>query len=104
MQQDSLWQAVLGEIELSVSRGNYVTWFKNTCLLKQADDTAVVGVPNVFIKQHLEKKYGDLVAETLRKNGVAIDEVRFKISSQVSTKRPTDDVVVLDQTAVKQPR
>ncbi len=97
MQQDSLWQAVLGEIELSVSRGNYVTWFKNTCLLKQADDAAVVGVPNVFIKQHLEKKYGDLVAETLRKNGVAVEEVRFKISSQVSTKRPTDDVVVLDQ-------
>ncbi|HVX48142.1 MAG TPA: chromosomal replication initiator protein DnaA [Candidatus Saccharimonadales bacterium] len=99
MQQDSLWQAVLGEIELSISRGNYITWFKNTCLLKQSEDTAIVGVPNVFIKQHLEKKYGDLVAETLRKNGVAVGEVRFKISSQVSTKRPTDDVVVLDQVA-----
>jgi chromosomal replication initiator protein len=100
MQQDSLWQAVLGEIELSVSRGNYVTWFKNTCLLKQGDDTAIIGVPNVFIKQHLEKKYGELVAETLRKNGVAVGEVRFKISSQVNTKRPIDDVVVLDQSPV----
>lgn len=93
-----MWQAVLGEIELSVSRGNYITWFKNTCLLKQSEDTAIVGVPNVFIKQHLEKKYGDLVTETLRKNGVAVGEVRFKISSQVSAKRPVDDVIVLDQT------
>lgn len=101
MQQDNLWQAVLGEIELSVSRGNYITWFKNTCLLKQAEDTAVVGVPNVFIKQHLEKKYGDLVADTLRNNGVTVDEVRFKISSQVSAKRPTDDVVVIDQQPAK---
>jgi chromosomal replication initiation ATPase DnaA len=72
MQQDSLWQAVLGEIELSVSRGNYVTWFKNTCLLKQADEAVIIGVPNVFIKQHLEKKYGDQVAETLRKNGMTV--------------------------------
>lgn len=97
MQQDSLWQAVLGEIELSVSRGNYVTWFKNTCLLKQADDTAVVGVPNIFIKQQLEKKYGGLIAETLRKNGVTIQQVKYKISSQASPSRPTDDVVVLHQ-------
>ena len=101
MQQDSLWQAVLGEIELSVSRGNYITWFKNTCLLKQSDDSAIVGVPNVFIKQHLENKYCDLVAETLRKNGVVVGEVRFKISSQVSAKRPIDDVVVLDQPPAK---
>lgn len=101
MQQDSLWQAVLGEIELSVSRGNYITWFKNTCLLKQSDDAAIVGVPNVFIKQHLEKKYCDLVTETLRKNGVVVTEVRFKISSQVSTKRPIDDVVVLDQSTIR---
>lgn len=101
MQQDSLWQAVLGEIELSVSRGNYITWFKNTCLLKQSDDAAIVGVPNVFIKQHLEKKYCDLVTETLKNNGIVVGEVRFKISSQVSTKRPIDDVVVLDQPTVK---
>jgi chromosomal replication initiator protein len=94
-QQDNMWQAVLGEIELSVSRGNYLTWFKNTCLLKQADKIVVIGVPNIFIKQHLEKKYGGLVTETLRKNGMVVNEVRFKISSQVSAKRPTDDVVVL---------
>lgn len=97
MQQDNLWQAVLGEIELSVSRGNYVTWFKNTCLLKQADKTAVIGVPNIFIKQQLERKYGDLITETLKKNGISVSEVRFKISSQASTSRPTDDVVVLSQ-------
>ena len=34
MAQDSLWQAVLGEVELSVSRGNFMTWFKKTTLLR----------------------------------------------------------------------
>lgn len=81
MQQDSLWQAVLGEIELSVSRGNFLTWFKNTCLLKQVDDTAIVGVPNIFIKQQLEKKYSDLVRDILKKNGVEVENIEFKISS-----------------------
>ena len=82
MQQGVLWQTVLGEIELSVSHGNYITWFKNTCLLKQEDDKVVVGVPNIFIKQQLEKKYGDLIAETLSKNGVVVSTVEYKISTQ----------------------
>ncbi len=51
MQSGVLWQTVLGEIELSVSHGNFVTWFKNTSLLKHEDDNLVVGVPNIFIKQ-----------------------------------------------------
>lgn len=104
MQPDSLWQAVLGEIELSVSRGNYLTWFKNTCLLKQSGDAAIIGVPNIFIKQHLDKKYGDLVAETLRKHGVPVKQVTFKISSQVSppkTSKAADDVVLAAPTATE---
>jgi chromosomal replication initiator protein len=91
MQQDSLWQAVLGEIELSVSRGNFITWFKNTCLLKQSGDSAVVGVSNIFIKQQLERKYGDLILETLQKNGVSVKQVTFKISSLAAPSKPTEE-------------
>jgi chromosomal replication initiator protein len=81
MQQDALWQAVLGEIELSLSRGHFITWFKNTTLLKHADDTVVIGVPNIFIKQQLEKKYGDLISSTLAKNGITAKSIEYKISS-----------------------
>jgi chromosomal replication initiator protein len=84
-QQDGLWQAVLGEIELSISRGNFVTWFKSTCLLKQADGLVVIGVPNIFIKQQLERKYNDLITETLKRNGVKVDQVEYKISSLAAT-------------------
>jgi len=88
MQDDALWQAVLGEIELSVSRGNFLTWFKNTCLLKHSEETIVVGVPNIFIKQQLEKKYADLIAETLAKNGLVAENIEYKISSAHLDKRP----------------
>ena len=83
-QQDGLWQAVLGEIELSVSRGNFVTWFKNTCLLKQDGDVVVVGVPNIFIKHQLERKYNDLISETLKKNGVVATHIEYKIFAQAA--------------------
>lgn len=81
MEQEKLWQAVLGDIEITLSRGNYLTWFKNTQLLKHDSDKVVVGVPNVFIKQQLERKYNDLVSETLRKNGVSVPLVEYKIQS-----------------------
>ncbi len=91
MQDSSLWQAVLGEIELSVSRASFVTWFKNTRLLRHKDDVLVVGVPNVFIKQQLERKYNQLIADTLKKNGVAPRSIEYKIHSGITAARKTED-------------
>ena len=54
MRDDTLWQTVLGEVELTVSRGSYITWFKNTRVLRRDEDVLVVGVPNIFAKQQLE--------------------------------------------------
>ena len=69
MQQDTVWQAVLGELEVTLSEANFVTWFKNTQLLELSDQKVVIGVNNPFIKQQLEKKYGTLITETLTKQG-----------------------------------
>jgi len=89
--QSSLWQAVLGEIELSVSRGNYLTWFKNTLLLKQDDDVVVIGVANVFVKQQMEGKYSELVTSTLRKNGLSPERIEYKISVLATNQKLSDE-------------
>jgi chromosomal replication initiator protein len=86
--QDNLWQAVLGEIELSVSRASFVTWFKNTRLLRNKDNILVIGVPNVFIKQQLERKYNDLIMEILTKNGTAPEKLEYKIHTFTSQAEP----------------
>jgi chromosomal replication initiator protein len=86
MRDSDLWQAVLGEIELSVSRASFVTWFRNTELLRRSDELLVIGVPNVFIKQQLERKFNDLIAQTLKKNGVVSARIEYKIHSNPSTK------------------
>jgi len=90
-----LWQAVLGEIELTVSRGNFVTWFKNTVLLKQDDERIVIGVPNVFIKQQLERKYNELIVQTLHKNGADAARVEYKIHSSLTPAQREEESVVL---------
>ncbi len=94
MDQAKLWQAVLGDIEITLSRGNYLTWFKSSQLIKQDGDKVTIGVPNVFIKQQLERKYNDIVVQTLVKNGLRNPTVEYKIKSVVR-KSPTDDVINL---------
>jgi chromosomal replication initiator protein len=98
MQKDSLWQAVLGEIELSISRGNFLTWFKNTELLNADDSTIIIGVPNVFIKQQLERKYNPLISSLLEKNGLSPKSIEYKIRS-MNIKPSYDDPVVFGKAA-----
>jgi chromosomal replication initiator protein len=93
MQEDTLWQAVLGEIELSVSRGNFVTWFKNTQLIKQKDDVVTIGVPNIFVKNQLERKFNDLVIEVLGKNGSKPTRVEYKIHTGIAPKDKADEKI-----------
>ncbi len=52
-----LWQAVLGELELSLSKANFTTWFKNTDIAAIEGHRVVVRVPSSFIQTWLEKKY-----------------------------------------------
>jgi chromosomal replication initiator protein len=104
MQQHGLWQAVLGEIELSISRGNFVTWFKNTALLQSNADAIVIGVPNIFIKQQLERKYNDLILQTLQKNGVEVATIEYKIHSSLTHQPENEDSVLENSLATPQER
>ncbi len=97
MQDNSLWQAVLGEIELTVSRASFVTWFKNTRLLRNKDNMLVVGVPNVFIKQQLERKFNQLISDVLAKNGVKPEKIEYKIHSVVAPRKSETETTILGQ-------
>jgi chromosomal replication initiator protein len=94
MQSSGLWPAVLGEIELSVSRGNFVTWFKNTQLLSCDNERAVIGVPNIFIKNQLERKYNALISQTLQKNGLEPAHLEFKIHTGGNAKLHDEPIIL----------
>jgi chromosomal replication initiator protein len=107
VQQEAVWQAVLGELEVTLSKGSYVTWFKNTRLLTHEAGKIVIGVNNPFVKQTLEKKYGDLIAATLNKQGVQVDGIEYKMLSASAMERQgaepaTDGAVTAQPRLVRQ--
>ncbi len=85
---NAIWQAVLGEIEVSIPRASFATWFKNTTLLESNENEVVIGVPNVFTKQQLEEKYRSLLQDTLQKNGVKTPQIRFAIHETATKPEP----------------
>jgi chromosomal replication initiator protein len=66
MNNEELWQAALGEIELSISRANFITWFKNTAILSNESGRVIIGVPNGFSKEWLENKYRNYIIKALQ--------------------------------------
>lgn len=79
----------MGEIELSVSRANFVTWFKDTKIIDLSDSMVTVGVPNGFSKEWLENKFHKFILKSLRANLPEIRAVNYAIvaPSAVATKQ-----------------
>jgi len=85
MTTHELWQAALGELELSLSKANYTTWFRNTFVSAFEEGRIVVSVPNTFTKAWLEKKYHAAILKALQnvaKDGVR--EVHYKVELKPS--------------------
>lgn len=79
MTNEELWKAVLGEMELSLSRANFTTWFKNTSVLSRDKDIVVISVPNGFIKEWLENKFNKRILESVRNLVPDVRGVRYTI-------------------------
>jgi chromosomal replication initiator protein len=80
MTNQELWQVALGEIELSISKANFITWFKNTNVIFNKDGRITIGVPNGFTKEWLENKYNKIVLNALRNAIGSIKEVCYIIN------------------------
>ncbi len=75
-----LWQTILGEIELTVSRAAFVTWFKKTDLLDISSENIVtISVPNIFAKQQFEVKFNPQIIEVLKHNSITPRKITYVI-------------------------
>lgn len=73
----------MGEIELQISRPNFLTWFKNTVLLEKKDGMATVGIPNNFAKEWIENKYGKIVFRALRNLDEATKKIDYVVAKDI---------------------
>ena len=80
MTNEQVWQAVLGEIEVSLSRANFITWFKDTFISSFENERVVICVPNAFVKKWLEEKYHKNTLSALENvTKQKIQEIIYKI-------------------------
>jgi len=83
MNNEQLWQAVLGEIELNLSKANFTTWFKNTFIASLENSRVIICVPNTFTKAWLEKKYHKEIANAFKNiNSAEIKEIIYKVEAK----------------------
>lgn len=82
MTKEELWGAALAEIEVSISKANFLTWFRNTAILSRKEGVVFVAVPNAFTKEWLENKYDRLVLRSVRNLDNEIRDIKFVIRSQ----------------------
>lgn len=75
-----LWESALNEIELSLSKANFGTWFKNTHIIKVDDGAVHLGVPNAFVRDWLENKYHKFILKALRDCEEGIRSIDYIIS------------------------
>ena len=64
---EDIWQAVLDEIQIEVSKPTYLTFFQNTYLISLENDIATIGAPTYITAQYIEKRYYALIKKSLDK-------------------------------------
>jgi chromosomal replication initiator protein len=102
MDLKKIWEKTLAEIELQISKPNFLTWFKNSRLIEKDDNLGkvTIGVSNNFAKEWIQSKYNKIILEILRNIDEKINRIEYvvltenieeKIFSQQKNK-PTNEV------------
>ncbi len=91
--KEEIWEGVLGELEITLSRPNFNTWFKDTFIvdIKNNGKKVIVGVPNTFTLEWLENKYSEEIKKTLRKFIPEISDLEFQVAHLEKTSEETEE-------------
>lgn len=88
MDSPKIWQAVLGELQVSLSKANFTTWFKNTSLDGFDGDRAIITVPNAFTREWLQRKYAADILAALTKHAADCATIEFKVGAAAPAAPP----------------
>lgn len=75
-----LWENALVELELSISKPNFNTWFKDTHVVRVEDGVVYLGVPSQFARDWLSTKFHKDILRSLRGLSDSVRSVEYIIS------------------------
>jgi chromosomal replication initiator protein len=87
-----IWETALGDIQVQVSKPNYRTWFGKTTGIYYKDDEFVVGVPNTFVAEYLEKNQRSLIEKSLISLTSSAVKVVFQVNGKPHDRPAADDM------------
>ncbi len=87
-----VWENVLVDIELSVSRANFSTWFKGTHLIRIEDGVVYIGVPSQFYKDWLADKHHRTILRALRGVLPDVRSVEYVIAKEPKERKAPERV------------
>jgi len=77
-----LWDGVLTDIEQSVSKATFSTWFKDTGILRVDEGVVFLSVPNQFVKEWLYNKYHKTILKNLRDLSQQVRNIEYIVSKE----------------------
>ncbi len=80
MDKKQLWDSVLVEMELNVSKASFQTWFKDTYILRHEEGAIHLSVPNAFVKEWLLNKYHNTILRHIRTSTPHIHSIEYVVS------------------------
>lgn len=83
----TLWDSALVEIEKNISKPNFATWFKDTFIIKCDEGTVHLGVPNPFVKDWLFNKFHKTILKVLRDQTNTVKSVEYIVCEGERCKR-----------------
>lgn len=99
---DDLWNQVLSEIQIDVSKGTFLMYFKHTQLAGIENGVATISVPTFIIADQLEKKYTTLIKAILdKKTGQETSVIFSAVGNKKQTKKDEGPLFTLQTVSEK---
>jgi chromosomal replication initiator protein len=82
----TVWQTTLGELEVTLSKANFTTWFRSTRIISSVDGLVTIGVPHTFAKEWLQSKYHKEIMASLKQFYPDIQRIEYLVATGAQVK------------------
>lgn len=96
-----VWKNVMAEIEQSIPREQFSTWFTGAELVSVDDGIVTIGVPNVFKMSQLQAKYSSVLKTAFEYNNIDVKKLEYTVVSKEKPKTRSVDEVARPQAVAK---
>jgi chromosomal replication initiator protein len=103
MNNQQLWQAILGNLEVSLSKANFNTWFKNTSIIEKGGDFIIVAVPSSFYRDWIANKFHQEMLKSLKSIAPEIREIKYQVggNKENSSQALSQNILAKKENSVK---